>query len=137
MMHALLLVFLLLALSSSADEWKPIKSVSLQKDQVERIVVKSGALQRLFEFRWTLYADDALVVLHSYDDFVAQNVLRSHYNNRSFRVALLSQGSGRKMPPYFLVMFKRFDFKAKQALFDIYLSDDDERVVLKFLQETM
>ncbi len=137
MVRTLFLVFLLLFISSSADEWKPIKSVSLQKDQLERIVVQSGALKRLFEFRWTLYADDALVILRSYDDDVAQHVLRSHYKNRSFRVELLSRGGSRTIAPYFLVTFKHFDFKANKALFDIYLSDDDEQVELKFLQETM
>ncbi len=136
-MRSFLLVFVLLFVSSSADEWKPIKSVSLQKDQLERIVVHSGALKKLLEFRWTLYSNNALVILRSYDDFVAQHVLRSHYKSRSFRVNLLSRGKNRMMGPYLLVTFKHFDFKAKKALFDIYLSDDDEQVELKFLQETM
>ncbi len=137
MIRSLVLIFFVLGFLIHADEWKPIKSVSLYKDQLERIVVKSGKLKKLFEFRWTLYADNALVVLRSYDDFVAQHVLRSHYKNRNFRVALLSKRGAHTMPPYLLVTFKHFDFKEKQALFDIYLSDDDEQVVLKFLQETM
>ncbi|RUM65813.1 MAG: hypothetical protein DSZ03_02095 [Sulfurimonas sp.] len=137
MIRALLLFSLLLCRTGSADEWTPVKSVSLAKDQLERIVVKNAALKRMFEFRWTLYANDTLVVLRSYDDVVAQHVLRKEHKNKSFRVILFSEGGRHRMPPYLIVTFRYFDFKTKQALFDIYLSDDDERVALKFLQETI
>ena len=137
MMRSLFLLFCLFVLFAHADEWRPVKSVSLQKDQLEQIVVTRKKKKKLFEFRWTLYADNALVVLHAYDDFVAQTLLRLHYNHRSFCVELLAKGKSHAMPPYLVVTFKQFDFETKQARFDIYLSDDNERVTLKFLQETM
>ena len=75
MFRTLVLVVLLLISHSGADEWKPSKSVSLKKDDIESILVKSGALQCLFDFRWTLYKNNSIVILRSYDGFVAQNIL--------------------------------------------------------------
>ncbi len=124
-------VLTLFLLQGSADEWKPVKSVSLKKDQLESIVVKSSSLQKLFEFRWTLYKNGSLVILRSYDDFVAQNMLNLRHKNRSFKEELLSKGLDHKAVPYLLVTFKSFDFKKNEALFDIYLSDDDEKVFLQ------
>ncbi len=133
MLRTLVLVFLLFMGHSSADEWKPSKSLSLKKDSTETILVKSGALQRLFDFRWTLYKNGSIVVLRSYDGFVAQNILSLKRKNRSFRVELLPRGLDYRAVPYLVVTFKGFDFKKNEALFDIYLSDDDEKVLLEYL----
>ncbi len=136
MFRSFFVILILFFLQSSADEWKLVKSVSLKKDQLENIVVKSGSLQKLFEFRWTLYKNGSLVVLRSYDDFVAQNMLNLKHKNRSFKEELLSKGMYHKEVPYLLVTFKSFDFKKNKALFDIYLSDDDEKVILQFIGES-
>ena len=135
MFRTLFLVFLLFGSYSSADEWKPSKSVSLKKDEVESILVKSGALERLFDFRWTLFKNDSIVILRSYDGFVAQNILSLKRKNRSFRVELLPRGLGYMAVPYLMVTFESFDFKKNEALFNIYLSDDDEKVLLQYLRE--
>jgi hypothetical protein len=135
MIRSLFLVWILVFAHGSADDWKLSSSVSLKKDQVETILVKSGALEHLLEFRWTLYKNKSLVVLRSYDDFVAQHTLSLEYRNRSFRVELLPRGLDYKAVPYLLVTFKSFDFKTNEALFEIYLSDDDEKVLLEYLRE--
>jgi hypothetical protein len=135
MIRALLVLLMLLFSYSLADEWKPSKSVALKKDANVFILVKSGALQRLFDFRWTLYKNGSLVILRSYDGFVAQNLLSLKRKNRSFKVELLPKGLDFRMVPYLMVTFKSFDFKKNEAHFDIYLSDNDEKVLLQYLQE--
>ncbi|MEA2111991.1 MAG: hypothetical protein U9P71_08090 [Campylobacterota bacterium] len=134
MLRAVILVLFLLFGHSSADEWKPSKSISMKKDAIETILVKSGSLQRLFDFRWTLYKNGSIVILRSYDGFVAQNILSSKRKNRSFRVELLPRGLDYRAVPYLVVTFKEFDFKKNEALFDIYLSDDDEKILLQYLR---
>jgi hypothetical protein len=120
---------------SFAYEWKPSKSFSLKKDEVISILVKSAEVERLFDFRWTLHQNGSLVILRSYDGFVAQNLLSLKRKNRSFKVELLPKGLDFRMVPYLMVTFKSFDFKKNEAHFDIYLSDNDEKVLLQYLQE--
>ncbi len=114
-------------------ELTPIKSISLHKDQTEHLIVKSELLQKHLLFRWTLFRDNALVILRSYDTIVAQHTLYLKQSNRSFRVTLFGARKAHEVAPYLVITFKRFDYQSKQAFFDIYLSDDNERVRLEFI----
>ncbi len=129
-------IFLLLNNSIYASDLVVIKKISLKKDEKKNILVKYGSKKKLFSFRWTLFVNGGLVIDHSYDTIVYQNILYLNYQNQSFRVKLKPSGADVFNAPYFLVKFKKFDFKKKKAEFDLFLSDDKNQVEVKYLKNS-
>jgi len=115
-----------------ANDLEDVKEFSLKKDEQKKILVKYDNKIRLFKFRWTLYINDGLVILRSYDKTVAQNILYLNYRNQSFRVELKTRGADFYNVPYILVKFKKFDAKKNIAKFELYLSDDKDQIRLKY-----
>ena len=110
--------------------------ISLKKDEQKNILVKYGKYNRLFKFRWTLYKNGGLVILRSYDDRVAQNILYLNHKNQSFKLYLKAKGSDSYEVPYFLVKFKEFDFSKHEAKFEIFLSDKKQQLEIRYLENT-
>jgi len=133
----LLQVFLSILLYSAtlfADDLIDVKEIALKKDEQKKILVKYDGKTRLFQFRWTLYINDGLVILRSYDKRVAQNILYLNHKNQSFRVALKTPGADFYNVPYMLIKFKEFDFKNNKALFVVYISDNKQQIMLEILE---
>ncbi|UCM99485.1 hypothetical protein LCX93_08055 [Sulfurimonas sp. SWIR-19] len=114
-----------------ASDLRDVQEISLKKDEPKKILVKYDNKTRLFTFRWTLYTNEGLVVLRSYDKYVAQNILYLNHKNQSFRVTLKTPGADFYNVPYILVKFKEFDVKKNIAKFELYLSDDKEQIRLE------
>ena len=117
-----------------ANDLQEVKKFSLKKDEQKKILVKYDNKKRLFKFRWTLYVNDGLVVLRSYDKTVAQNILYLNYRNQSFRIELKTRGADFYNVPYILIKFKKFDVKKNIAVFVLYLSDDKDQIRLQILK---
>ncbi|MBV5322086.1 MAG: hypothetical protein JZU62_10370 [Sulfuricurvum sp.] len=128
-------IFLLVGVFTLLDAaaWRESKSFVLKKDEIVKILVKSEGQERLLNFRWTLYADKALVVHESFDRFVGQHILYVGHTNQSFRKVLLSADRSQKDVPYALVVFKKFDDGNKTAQMDFFLIDKENRIVLDYL----
>lgn len=128
-------IFLLVGVFTLLDAaaWRESKSFILKKDEIVKILVKSEGQERLLNFRWTLYADKALVVHESFDRFVGQHILYVGHTNQSFRKVLLSADRSQKDVPYALVVFKKFDDGNKTAQMDFFLIDKENRIVLDYL----
>lgn len=120
-------------IQSEAVDFKEVKLIKLKKDETKKILVTYGNYKKLFTLRWTLYKNDGLVVFHSYDKFVFQNILYLRYKNQYFRQFLKSKGSSFYDTPYLLVKFKEFNYETREASFMIYLSDNTASVNLKYL----
>lgn len=138
-MNVVLQVFITLILQFSvifANDFREVKEISLKKDEQKKILVKYDKYERLFKFRWTLYKNDALVVFRSYDKIVSQNVLYLNHKNQSFRFKLKNSGSNFYNVPYLLVKFKEFDYEKNEAIFEIFLSDDDMQIEIKYLKNS-
>ena len=71
--------------SAHAIEFKEVKIIKLKKDDEKKILVNYGTFSKLFTLRWTLYKNGGLVVFHSYDKFVFQNMLYLNYKNKFFK----------------------------------------------------
>jgi hypothetical protein len=126
-----------LALSFSfifASDYREIKEISLKKDEQKKILVKYANKEKLFNFRWTLYKNGGLVIFKSYDKIVAQNVLYLRHENQSFRVELMPSGADYGNSAYLLVKFKEFKQESKEAVFEIFLFDKKEQVLLEDLK---
>ena len=118
----------------NANEFRDIKTISLKKDEIKKIVVQYDDFVKVFKLRWTLYTNGGLVTFHSYDQIVAQTMLYLRDKNQSFRVELKPRGADFYNVPYFLVKFKEFDTKNHKAVFELFLSDKNEQIRLKYLK---
>lgn len=128
-------LLLLILCSLEGAPWREMKSFTLAKDEVAKVMVKSEGQERLLTFRWTLYTDKALVVHESFDRFVGQHILYARHVNQSFRKRLLPPLKSERDTPYAVVVFKKFDEGAKKAQFDLLLIDKNSRIVLDYLTE--
>lgn len=117
-----------------ANDLEEVRKISLKKDEQKKILVKYDNKTRLFTFRWTLFINDGLVILRSYDRTVAQNILYLNHKNQSFRVELKTRGADFYNVPYILVKFTEFDFKKNIAKFELYLSDNKDQITLEILK---
>jgi len=130
-----LFIFFLFISSTFANDFKYIKKISLKKDETKKILVKYDNKKKLFTFRWTLYKNNGLIIHRSYDSIVAQNILYLRYQNQSFRFDLKPKGADYYNVPYILIQFKKFDFKKREALFELLLSDDKNQIELEYLKK--
>ena len=117
-----------------ANTYRDIVKISLKKDQQKRVLIKYDKIQKLFQFRWTLFVNDGLIIFKSYDDIVSQNILYANHKNQSFRVELLSRGAKYYKIPYILIKFIKFDYEKNVANFELFLADDEIQVRLKYLK---
>jgi hypothetical protein len=132
--NSLFVFFLLGALCVlEAAAWRETKSFTLKKDELVKILVKGEGQERILNFRWTLYADKALVVHESFDRFVGQHMLYTGHANQSFRKTLLPLKRSQKDIPYVIVVFKKFNDGNATAQMDLFLIDKENRIVLDYL----
>lgn len=130
------LFFLSVFLSSvHAIEFKEVKVIKLIKDQEKKILVNYDTFSKLFTFRWTLYKNSGLVVFHSYDKYVFQNMLYLNYKNQYFKQKLKSRGADLYNTPYLLVKFKEFNYETREATFELLLSDNKAQISLDYLDK--
>ncbi len=129
----LALFLVLTQLSLGAQTFRDVKSFTLKKDEQKRFLIKYGAYERLFKMRWTLYTDEVLIVLDSYDRNVAQHTLSLKDRNSSFRIFLRARGEEEIDMTYILIRFKKFDFEKYEAAFELLLADKKEQIELKEL----
>lgn len=125
----------LLFVSLKAAPWREMKTFSVAKDEMIKIMVKSEGQERLLSWRWTLYTDKALIVHENFDRFVGQHVLYAGYSNQSFRKQLLPAVKSERDAAYVIIVFKKFDEGAKKAQFDLLVFDKESRIVLDYLTE--
>lgn len=133
--HIFITIVLLLS-SSWAIEFRDMQKISLQKDEQTKILVKYKNNIRLFKFRWTLYVNEGLVVLRSYDTEVSQNILYLNSRNQSFKVYLKSKSAENYEVPYYLVKFQEFDYEKNRAEFELYLWDKHSEIEIEYLTQT-
>jgi hypothetical protein len=118
-----------------ANDYREIKEFSLKKDEQKKILVKYDSKEKLFKFRWTLFINDGLVILRSYDKIVAQNILYLNGRNQSIRQELTTRGTHHYEVPYVLLKFKKFDTTKQEALFKLFLYDKQSEIKLKILKK--
>ena len=121
----------------SANEYAMMYPVSLKKDEQVTFSVKYATYKREFTLRWTLFVNEGLVLFHTYNKSVFQNILYLNGTNQSFKVFLKPKGADRYEVPYFLVKFKKFDLKKNRAKFEIFLSDKRSQMQVERKKKTI
>ncbi len=127
----------LFAATLSANEYAMMYPVSLKKDEQVTFLVKYATYKREFTLRWTLFVNEGLVLFHTYNKSVFQNILYLNGTNQSFKVFLKPKGADRYEVPYFLVKFKKFDLKKNRAKFEIFLSDKRSQMQVERKKKTI
>ena len=127
--------FALLNVSIYAQSYKQKYDIVLKKDKTEKILVKYGNIEKLLTFRWTLYHNEGLVLLRSYDQIVAQNMLYLNHINQSVKIELRSRAGGYTSLPYVILKFVKFNYQTKEASFGLFLFDREDQIELKFLDK--
>jgi len=128
------MITILLASSAFSSQYADMEKISLKKDEKTKIFVKYASYERVFQFRWTLYKNEALVMFSSYDKEVSQHMLYLNNSNRSFKILLKPKGADFYETPYFLVFFKGFNFEKHEANFEVYLSDKKRQLEIRYLK---
>ncbi|MDF1884435.1 hypothetical protein JHD49_10825 [Sulfurimonas sp. SAG-AH-194-C21] len=119
----------------NAIEFADMYEISLKKDESTKFLVRYSNYEREFKFRWTLYVNDGLVMFHSYDTTLAQNILYLNTTNQSFKVFLKQKSSALYEAPYLLVKFKEFDFEKNSAKFEVFLSDKKSLIKIEKMKK--
>ena len=128
-----ILFFSIFTVSINAQVYKAKYDIKLKKDKTEKILVKYDGIEKLLKFRWTLYTNDGLVILRSYDQIVAQNILYLGHTNQSIRLELKSRAGGFFSLPYIILKFVKYDYQTQEAQFGLFLFDKKSQIELKFL----
>lgn len=130
-MKILLIFFIFFIDCLSATDFAQKIEVVLKKDEKKVFNIKYQDKVKLFEFRWTLYKNNGLVIHRAYDKIVAQNVLYLRDKNQSFRVELKARGEDFYDLPYLLVQFKEFKKESKEAAFELFLWDRQNQIYIE------
>ncbi len=128
-----MMVFSFFGVTLFALEYRNKETIILKKDKTAKFLVKYAKFEKIFQFNWTLYKNDGLVVKRAYDHFVAQNVLYLNHSNQSIRVELKPQSLGVRFLPYIILKFVKFDAATQEATFELFLFDKKEQVEFKSL----
>ncbi len=120
----------------NAEDFFDAHIISLKKDEQTKIFVKYASKKKILKFRWTLYKNGGLVIHRSYDRAVSQNILYLRNKNQNFRVDLISRGASFYNVPYLLVKFKEFDYEKNEAVFEVFLSDNRDQIMLEYLKNS-
>ena len=137
MFARLFFVVVLFVATLGANEYQTIYKVRLKKDEQVTFLVKYDIYVREFTLRWTLYVNEGLVLFHTYNKNVFQNILYLNGRNQSFKVLLKPKGADRSEPPHFLVKFDEFDLKKNEAIFKIFLSDKRSQMLIERKKKTI
>jgi len=132
-LYSIVFYFLFFGTLVFAD-FRELREVSLKKDEPKKLLIKYDSYERLFTFRWTLFVNESLVLLHSYDRVVGQNILYSDGGVKTIRQELKTRGIDKFNMPYILVMFKDYNYEKREAIFEVLLSDKNMLIEIEEVQ---
>lgn len=117
---------------------------SLKKDEIGTVIVNRKKVVKkpksdnptneyILHFRWTLYANDTLIVLAKYRGYPTQYAMQKEYPLESIIIPLLPDSVDRMNGRVYLKMeFKDFNQSTKEAVFDILIEDTNQRILVEF-----
>jgi len=137
-MSKIVWIFLFCFLDLFAAKWKYQYQFVLKKDQTAKVKIsyrdkKVFLRDGEFDFRWTLYKNGALTTFCSYQKVKSQHILYKGYRLNSFEVELVPRGANQLKRVYLLVVFESFDKKNKTATIDMFIKDDNVKILADFI----
>lgn len=117
----------------------------LKKDEIGSIFINRKEVSKkpkssdnpnneyVLRLRWTLFANNSLIVLVNYRGYPKQYILQKKYPLQSVIIPLLPDGedamNGRV---YTKIVFNDFNQSNKEVIFDIFIRDTNERIAVEF-----
>lgn len=104
-----------------------------RKEVTKKATVENPNNDYLLKFRWTLFANDQLFLLVNYRGHPYQFIMKKTYPLESVTVPLLPDGEN-KMDSRVLarIFFNDFDQSNREAILDIFIEDNQERIQVEF-----
>lgn len=111
-----------------------IGSIFINRKEVRKKATKENPNNDyLLRFRWTLFANNLLIVLVNYRGHPTQYVLEKKYPLESILIPLLPDGEDIiNSQVYAKIVFNDFNQSNKEAVFDIFIKDVGERILVEF-----
>ena len=111
-----------------------IGSIFINRKEVRKKATKENPNNEyLLRFRWTLFANNSLIVLVNYRGHPTQYVLEKKYPLESILIPLLPEGENViNSRVYTKIVFSDFNQSDKVAIFDIFIQDVNERITVEF-----
>ena len=104
-----------------------------RKELIKKATVENPNNDYLLKFRWTLFANNQLFLLVNYRGHPYQYIMKKTYPLESVSVSLLPDGEN-KMDSRVLarIFFNDFDQSNQEAILDIFIEDNQERIQVEF-----
>jgi hypothetical protein len=133
------LCFLLLFDFANAKKqkiWDFQYAFNLKKDKIATVLVSKNTKDKkgdyALKFRWTLYANQNLILLANYMGYPHQYILRKKRLQDRVQIQLLTNGGGYNSMAYALIVFSDFDKNKKIATMNVYIKDAKKRLTVNF-----
>lgn len=116
----------------------------LKKDELGLVLVNHKEVTRkptaenpnneyLLKLRWTLFTNNMLTLLVNYRGYPTQYVLEKKYPLESIIIPLLPDGDNKMIAKtYARIVFTDFDQRNKEAILDIFIEDNQQRIEVEF-----
>jgi hypothetical protein len=118
-----------------AGYWTGKWETKLYKDEVQEVYVSDYGVEKLLQFRWTLFANDNLIVHANYNGFISQQVLSQKNKRLSFKLIVSPKNVRYQPAPYMLIKFLEFDHKNKMAHFGVYFKNYGPAAEVEFVKK--
>ena len=116
----------------------------LKKDEVGLVLINHKEVTKkptadnpnneyLLKLRWTLFTNNMLTLLVNYRGYPTQYVLEQKYPLESIVIPLLPDGENKILSKtYARIVFSEFDKRNKEAILDIFIEDNQQRLEVEF-----
>ena len=104
-----------------------------RKEVTKKATAENPTNDYLLKLRWTLFANEQLFLLVNYRGHPYQYVLKKNYPLESVTLPLLPDGEN-KMDAKVLIkiVFNDFSQSNREAILDIFIEDNQERIQVEF-----
>jgi len=128
-----ILFLLLTSQALFSFKWDALHTYTLKKDQVATVQItnREDQTKELIKFRWTLYANDRLVLLLKKGAYPNQYILQQRYKANSIKINLSDDYTDEFDRSFLRISFK--EFKDSKAKFTLFFSDPKKRFVVKYI----
>jgi len=104
-----------------------------RKEVTKKATAENPTNDYLLKLRWTLFANNQLFLLVNYRGHPYQYILKKNYPLESVTLPLLPEGENKMDAKVFIkIVFNDFSQSNHEAILDIFIEDNQERIQVEF-----
>lgn len=104
-----------------------------RKEMTKKPTAENPNNEYLLKLRWTLFTNNMLTLLVNYRGYPTQYVLEKKYPLESVIIPLLPDGDNKILSRTTAkIVFTDFDQRNKEAILDIFIEDNQQRIEVEF-----